>query len=431
MADYPEKFISRMREDLGDEAESFIASFDAPAVKGIRVNPLKISKEEFEKISPVELDGSVPWERNGFYVTGHGIGKTLAHFAGAYYVQEPSAMSAAPKIEAEPGERVLDLCAAPGGKTTQIASYMGGEGVLISNEVDKRRVGALCENIERMGVRNALVTSASPSEMAAAFPFYFDKILVDAPCSGEGMFRKAEDVRYTWRPEMVKKCAARQREILSDADGMLCGGGRFVYSTCTFSREEDEDNIDWFLSSHPEYELLSMEKLYPHKVRGEGHFVAVLKKREGERRDLRAAKPTKETAIKAYREWEEETLNIRMENVYSGAEGKLHVFPAGAPAAAVCGYGVDIRRNNLLGDLLDGGKRFEPSHTLAMRLRPEEARHISVDEETAKSYIAGNPFPSDEKGWRLVVYENLPLGWCKCSGGTAKNRLPKGLRTNL
>ncbi len=435
MADLPLAFLERMQAQLGPSYDAFTACCDKPAEKGVRVNTLKISKEDFERLAPFELDGEVEWEKNGYYVKGHAIGKTLLHTAGAFYVQEPSAMSAVPELEVQPGDKVLDMCAAPGGKSTQIAQYLGGEGFLVSNEINRKRSMALCENIERMGLANAMVTTAEPEALSYFFDSFFDKILVDAPCSGEGMFRKDKDVIYTWSEGIVQKCAARQAEILSEAAKMLACGGRLVYSTCTFSPQEDEEQISSFLETHPDFRLVRMKKLYPHEIRGEGHFVSVLEKTEGTRKSASLMKPDAGRAshVRLYREWEKDTLTEPIQNVYSGASGKVHTFPQDAPRIAVCGNGsIDVRRNNLLGDILDG-KRFEPSHTLAMRLKPSQVRHISVDEETAIQYLKGFPVscPGAENGWSAVMYEGMPLGWCKVVAGTAKNHLPKGLRMQM
>ncbi len=425
-----------MREYLGASYDAFIAGYDSPAEKGIRVNSLKISPEEFAGIAPFTLDGAVPWEKDGFYAKGHAIGKTLLHQAGAFYVQEPSAMSAVPELDVRPGDRVLDMCAAPGGKSTQIAAYLKGEGLLISNEINKKRSVALCENIERMGVSNALVTTAEPEDLAYFFDSYFDRILVDAPCSGEGMFRKDRDVIYTWSEGIVQKCAARQSGILEQAARMLCCGGRMVYSTCTFSKSEDEEQIQGFLDTHSGFRLVSMKKLYPHEIRGEGHFVSVLEKTEGDRKNLTLMKPDSErsTAVRLYREWEKDTLTRPIQNVYSGAPGKVHTFPDGSPKVAVCGNSsIDVRRNNLLGDIIDN-RRFEPSHTLAMRLKPEDVRYLDVSEDTAMQYLKGFPIEcpaGTDSGWTVVCFHGLPLGWCKVTGTTAKNHLPKGLRMQM
>ncbi len=279
MNDLPEKFIENMKKQLPeDEWEAFFAVYARPPHKGLRVNVLKISAAEFEKISPFPLR-PVPWEENGFYTDGEKTGAHAYHFAGLYYSQEPSAMCAAPLLAAKSGERILDLCSAPGGKGTQLAAAMKGEGILVLNEPVFSRAQILSRNVERLGVKNAVVLSEYPETLAEYFPEYFDKILVDAPCSGEGMFRKnAEEALSEWSEENVAMCAARQKEILDYAFRMLKAGGKLVYSTCTFSEAEDEEQTENFLSSHAEMRLLAQKKLYPHKEAGEGHFAALFEK---------------------------------------------------------------------------------------------------------------------------------------------------------
>ncbi|MBP5242097.1 MAG: RsmB/NOP family class I SAM-dependent RNA methyltransferase, partial [Clostridia bacterium] len=280
----PAEFAERMKAQFSTEEEyrAFLTAYSRPAERGILVNTLKIPKEEFIKISPFSLE-QVPWEENGFYVTEEKIGKHPYHAAGLYYSQEPSAMSVAGLLNVNAGEKVLDLCAAPGGKTAKLAQMLKGEGILVTNEINGDRARILSQNVERLGVKNAVVTSASPDFLAERFPCYFDKILVDAPCSGEGMFKKNEkEALENWSLKNVTACAARQREILSAAARMLAENADMVYSTCTFAPEEDEEQIENFLREHPEFTLKEQKKLYPHEVRGEGHFYAVLHKNGGQ-----------------------------------------------------------------------------------------------------------------------------------------------------
>ena len=267
----PERFLSRMRVQLGAEYPAYEACLHEPPVRGLRVNTLKISAEEFKKISPFPLE-QVSWERNGFLVAAEKAGRSFYHDAGLYYVQEPSAMCAAPLLDVRPGERVLDLCSAPGGKGTQLAQAMCGRGVLVLNEKVPDRASVLLQNVERLGIANAVVTCADPAELARRWGGYFDKILVDAPCSGEGMLRKEPAAAVEWSEENVRMCAARQKKILESAAAMLAAGGKLVYSTCTFSEEEDEENARWFARTFPQFSPLSETKLYPHRVRGEGHY---------------------------------------------------------------------------------------------------------------------------------------------------------------
>ncbi len=251
----PLAFVERMKKMLGEEFPSFLASYEETKSQALRLNPLKGEGRRFLELSPFSLS-PVPWEENGFYFEeADRPGKHPYHEAGVYYIQEASAMVPAMLLDAQPGERILDLCAAPGGKSTQIAAAMRGEGILVCNEIHPKRAGILSENIERMGVRNAIVVNHSPDELAIRFPGYFDRVLVDAPCSGEGMFRKNADACGQWSAENVRLCAGRQDEILDCAAGMLKEGGRLVYSTCTFAPEEDEGSICRFLERHPEFGL--------------------------------------------------------------------------------------------------------------------------------------------------------------------------------
>lgn len=419
----PAEYIKRMKADLGDEAEAFFATYQNPAVRGVRANTLKISAERFKEISPFSLE-PVPWEESGFYVLSEKPGKTILHAAGVYYVQEPSAMCAAPMLGVKGGERVLDICSAPGGKGTQLAQKMGGEGIIYLNEINFSRAKILSSNVERLGIKNAVVTCASPEKLASSLGAAFDKILVDAPCSGEGMFRKDEDAVSEWSAANVAMCAARQKDILECALSLLAPGGELVYSTCTFSKAEDEEQTARLLSSHPELTFLEERKLYPHKERGEGHYAAHFRKAEGERESIRtiAPKPDKKAAA-LFEEFMKNYLNVRFSRLHSVGE-RLYSLPEGyfESGAQVLRAGVH------LGDMVNG--RFEPSHSLAMCLKEGEATFIPLGEEEAISFLRGNTFECDLpcKGWAVASYLGFPLGWCKLSGGIAKNHIPKGLR---
>jgi NOL1/NOP2/sun family putative RNA methylase len=239
----PQLFLDRMKQMLEEEYPAFLNSYEDARYQALRINPSKTDTDRFTEETSFHLQ-PVPWEANGFYYEKEDQpGKHPYHEAGVYYIQEPSAMAPAAYLDAQPGEKVLDLCAAPGGKSTQIAAAMQGKGLLVSNEIHPARAKILSENIERMGIRNAMVTNESPQALASVFTEYFDRIMVDAPCSGEGMFRKNEQACDEWSPENVKTCAARQQEILSCAASMLRPGGRIVYSTCTFAPEENEGTI--------------------------------------------------------------------------------------------------------------------------------------------------------------------------------------------
>ncbi len=317
----PREFAERMRSMLGDDFRAFCASYEKPAHPSLRVNTLKATAESFKATAPF-AGGGVPWQENGFYYDTEGDirpGKHPLHEAGAYYIQEASAMLPASLRPPRAGERVLDLCAAPGGKATQLAAALGGTGLLVANEIHPTRAGILSQNMERIGVRNAIVTNASPAELAVKFPAFFHQIVVDAPCSGEGMFRKEADAVTMWSPDNVALCADRQAEILDEAAKMLLAGGYLVYSTCTFAPAENEGAVLAFLSRHPEFEVIpsdepavaeSREKglldgghpewadaheaypaallkkvrcayrVFPHHCDGEGHFAVLLRKGE-------------------------------------------------------------------------------------------------------------------------------------------------------
>ena len=427
MIDLPAQFVGRMKNELGGEADEFFASYDLPAAKAIRVNTLKTTVERFKEISPFALQ-PVPWESSGFYVEDEKPGKTVLHAAGAYYVQEPSAMCAAPLLNAR-GGRVLDLCSAPGGKGTQLAQYMAGEGIIYLNEINFRRAKILSSNVERLGIKNAAVVCASPQTLALRAQGFFDKILVDAPCSGEGMFKKEPNAVAEWSEENVKMCAARQSGILDCAAQMLAEGGTLVYSTCTFAREEDEGQIADFLQTHPEFCLTEEHKLMPHRVRGEGHYAALLKKYGGvatqRGSDAHAVRPRADKKAEAlFKDFASRCLSIGFERLHSVAD-RLYSLPEG-----YVDLGVQTLRAGIeLGEISNG--RFIPSHSLAMCLSPQQARFIELDQSTALSYLSGNTFPCGQtEGWAVASYLGFSLGWCKVSGGVAKNHLPKALRIN-
>jgi NOL1/NOP2/fmu family ribosome biogenesis protein/23S rRNA U2552 (ribose-2'-O)-methylase RlmE/FtsJ len=330
-------------------------------------------------------------------------------------------------LNVQPYDCVLDLCSAPGGKGTQLAQQMQGKGLIVLNEINFDRAKILAQNVERIGITNAVVTCASPQKLAQEFVGYFDKILVDAPCSGEGMFKKEVNAVGEWSVENVKMCAERQRDILDCAQKMLKSGGSLVYSTCTFSEEEDEGQIKEFLATHNNFTLVEQKKLYPHIERGEGHFAALLKKGEGEEVVcLRTITPTfKDKKLQQiYKQFEKEYLKITFGNLHL-IGSNLYSLPDGMPQIGV----QTIRAGVHLGEFK--GDRFQPAHFLAMCLKADEAAlNVEVNDEQAALYLSGNVIPCDEsiKGWALVTYNGFPLGWCKAVNGTAKNHLPKGLR---
>ena len=430
----PQAFLDRMRERLGNDFPAFLASYENPPYKGLRVNTLKISREGFLKISPFALE-PIPWEENGFYITEEKPGGDPYHFAGLYYSQEPSAMISATLAGEVKGKRVLDLCAAPGGKTTQLAAAMAGEGILIANEIDYDRAKILSQNVERLGITNCAVTKARPATLAEHFPDYFDVVLVDAPCSGEGMFKKEPNAIPEWSEENVKRCAVRQREILDCAARMLSGGGKLIYSTCTFAEEEDEWQVKSFLERHSEFELLETKKLLPHEIRGEGHFAAVLYKKEGERREFPIGLSTPrgrfhhadiDRALKAYREFADDFFETNPIGKILVRGSRLELVPNDMPDLDPIAL-VQLRLGVELGEW--DGKLFKPAHALAMAYGKNARRKVTLTREESIQYLRGETLETElENGWCVVCVENYPLGLGKVVNGTVKNHLPKGLR---
>ncbi len=425
----PEGFLTRMEGQLGPEYPAFLASLERPRAVALRLHPRKRpdAKVPF-------LGQRVPWEPLGYYYDPQERpGLHPYHDAGVYYLQEASAMAPVALLDPRPGERILDLCAAPGGKATQIAGRMAGRGLLVANEIQPKRAAILSQNIERMGVANALVTNETPQRLARRFPGYFHRVLVDAPCSGEGMFRKEAAAVTDWSLETVALCAQRQREILEQAAEMVRPGGRLVYSTCTFSVEEDEDVAAWFLATHPDFAPAEIRapwftpgppgtcRLWPHKLLGEGHFAAVFT-RDGVPED-----PPAPAGGPPPREW----TPFAQETGISLPPGKAVRFgrtlfwaPPETPDIA----GLKIARPGLeLGQALPG--RFLPAHALAL-WQPEGARTLSLPAGSAEAaaYLHGDVLPSPDRGWVLVAVDGAGLGWAKGDGTWLKNHYPKGLR---
>ena len=431
----PEKFIENMKKQLpSSEWEDFFSIYEKPAYKGVRLNPLKGGRDALKPLLPF-LGEPIPWEENGFYTAEEKVGNSPYHSAGIFYSQEPSAMSAAPLLEVQGGERVLDLCSAPGGKGTQLACKMGGKGLIVLNEPISSRAKILSQNVERLGIKNAVVTSELPEDLSTVFAGYFDKILVDAPCSGEGMFRKnSEEALSEWSEENVELCAVRQRKILDEALKMLKDGGRLVYSTCTFAAEEDEGQVSVLLENHPEMKLLSMEKLYPHKVAGEGHFVALFEKsgKTGEwdtRLKERKLWCTRE-AETAYREFEKKFFKGKFATRLYEANGILYDLPEGV----FDWKGLNVLRVGIrLGEVKNG--RFEPSHSLALCVKAEECKNVldlEEDDLRLEKYFRGDTVEDGKigNGWCVVCVHGYPVGLGKAVNGTVKNHYPKGLRRN-
>lgn len=426
----PEAFLDRMKAQLGQEYDAFLESLQRPRAVALRFNPLKGAKPSL----PFVQD-NVPWEPMGYYYDPDSRpGLHPYHEAGVYYLQEASAMAPVALLDPQPGERVCDLCAAPGGKTTQIAGRMGGEGFLLCNEVNPKRAKILSRNIERMGVANAVVTNEYPNVLADRFPDFFDRVLVDAPCSGEGMFRKEEAAVTDWSPETVDMCARRQAEILNSAAKLVRPGGRLVYSTCTFAPAEDEEAVAAFLESHPDFVPEQLEapwfdpagegcwRMWPHKLLGEGHFAAVLRRMDGDREET--VIPPGEKLPKQWQSFAKE-LGIRLPEGKAVSFGEnLFWAPAEMP---------DIRKLKVLRPGLELGiakkDRFEPAHALALWLKScGTCQNYDAEGPEIKAYMHGEVLPSDKKGWCLIQAGGCSLGWAKGDGRQLKNHYPKGLR---
>lgn len=442
----PKEFTDRMKELLKDEWEDFKCSYMNNSCKSLRINRLKkgVSKENYCEIlkkAGIDHAEKVEWADDGYYYEDTAYpGKHPYHEAGLYYIQEPSAMSAAALLKPSAGELVLDLCAAPGGKSTQLAAYMEQEGLLIANEIHPARCKILSQNIERMGIANAIVTNEDSSSLKEKFPEFFDKILVDAPCSGEGMFRKNPQAIEEWSPDNVKLCAKRQAEILDNGADMLKCGGVMVYSTCTFSREENEEIIEAFIKRHEDFSIEKQLRLFPHKHKGEGHFVALLKKSgacsenslKKEQKNKNTDRKPDKKQLEALKEFTSKALSTHMEQyILSGRlilfGEQLYMLPEDAPSL----NGLKVLRAGLhIGEFKK--ERFEPSHALALFLGKADAKNmedISLLDGRAEKYLKGETIETGiSKGWCLVCVDGYSVGWGKAAGRQLKNHYPKGLR---
>lgn len=427
MMDLPEEFLNRMKNTLGEEFSEFLSVYEREPYRGFRVNVSKISPDEFFGLCGRTFE-PVKWCENGFYFDdGSPIsGKDPRFCAGLYYIQEPSAMSAAGLLDVRRGERILDLCAAPGGKSTQIAEKLGGSGFLVSNEYSPKRASVLNENIERLGFSNVIVTNCPVTELEKRWVGEFDKILVDAPCSGEGMFRKEAAAVREWSVEHTEACAVRQRKILDSAAKMLADGGTLVYSTCTFAPCENEELTDAFLKENPDFELINRIRIYPHLQKGEGHFAAALRKRgEVSHKEKKAGctAPPPEFA-----EFVNENLTkFTFEGSYTRFGGRLFLMPENAPDIEKIKV---ISAGLYLGDIKKN--RFEPSHALCRALRADAFKRtvpLSSDSPEIQKYLRGETLSGEcENGFCAVLADGFPLGWGKTVDGIIKNHYPKRLR---
>lgn len=466
MIELPESFKKRIREQLGEEYEAYLQSFQEKGRNGLRVNTGKLSAGEFEQLSPFGLQ-RVPWVPNGYIYEGERPAVHPYYYAGLYYLQEPSAMTPASLLPIEPGDKVLDLCAAPGGKSTELAARLRGEGVLVSNDISNSRAKALLKNLELFGARNILVVSEAPNKLCEYFTGYFDKILVDAPCSGEGMFRKSPAIMKNWEQYGTEYYHKLQQEILPQAVAMLKPGGYLLYSTCTFSPEENECSVQevldafpemklvdalpdgvtgdrscdysGFACGHPEWiangseELKKTIRLWPHKIAGEGHFIALFRKdKDAESENGNKIKRVVGKPCALSEEAEEFLASLKIEiprERLQIKEERLYLLPE----LGVDTKGLRLLRSGLfLGEMKK--KRFEPSQALACALHKDEYENrydLSVDDPDVIRYLKCESIEIKKPckdGWVLVTVEGFPLGWGKYSKGNFKNRYLPGWR---
>lgn len=436
-------YFERMKALLCEDYDRFLETVDKPPYRGIRVNTLKMNAEELLPLLPFAED-QTPFSQDGYYVSAEHLGKHPLHHAGAFYVQEPSAMSAVTALGVEPGDKVLDMCAAPGGKSTQIACALGGTGLLWANEVVRPRAHILLSNIERMGIKNAVVSNMTADKVSASLTGFFDKVLVDAPCSGEGMFRKDREAIFEWSVEHSLACASRQKAILNSSADALRPGGVMVYSTCTFSEDENERVVEHFLRAHPEFELVDTgcrfgvptmgyaRRIFPFHG-GEGHFIAKFKKKKGKSyqgKGYTYTELSKEdlTKINAFVADLLRNPNFRH---YCVIDGRVLSLPDIELLPDFSGLNI-LRAGVKLGDIK--GDRIEPHHNLATSLTPAEFKRrlkLKLSDELTARYISGEELELDRwiNGYSVVSLEGVTLGLGKAVDGRFKNKYPKGLRT--
>lgn len=444
----PSLFLDRMRSLLGAEFPHFVEALDRPA-DGLRVNSLRLSAADFEQLSPFPLQPS-PFPLSAYLLNElQAPGRHPYHAAGLFYLQDPGAMVVGALVDPQPGDRVLDLCAAPGGKTTHLAGLMQGGGILVANDVNGARARELVGNVERCGVRNAIVMSESPLRLSQSFGAWFDRVLVDAPCSGESMFHKSASARADWSPSAVTGCARRQDDLLETASQLVAPGGRLVYSTCTFSREENEEVVERFLRRNGGFRpeaLLEIEagqaltfggvsrsgyRLWPHHFPGAGHFVAALRREDGVREERPASRlaPLDRTALEHLETFLDGTLPdpaLPSDRLH-GIGQHVYLLPEESPETK----SLRVLRSGLLLGTLERG-RFEPAHALALAAPlPNFARRVSLEvgDRRVEEYLAGHPIEGEgPPGWLPVTVDGFALGWGKRVGRTIKNHYPKGLR---
>ena len=460
----PESFQVKMQELLEEEYPLYVKCFNKKHHFGLRVNTNKISVDDFLKIAPWELE-PIPWINNGFYYDGRQIqpAKHPYYHAGLYYFQEPSAMTPAHLLPIEPGDKVLDLCAAPGGKATELGARLEGTGLLVANDISSSRAKGLLKNIELMGIGNALVMSEEPDKLMNYFEGFFDKLLIDAPCSGEGMFRKEPRMMKDWEEKGPKYYWEVQKKIIFQGAKMLKDGGLLLYSTCTFDPGENEQVVEHLLTNCPEFSIVGVEshegfseglprftkskdeelkktvRLYPHKLRGEGHYIALLKKNNKTCTENNKEKSSRELQSGNINKIPEELLEfllsikrkVEIKQIYMKDE-RVYCLPKETPSLTGLRF---LRTGLYLGDLKK--KRFEPSQALAMNLRKEEFTLIidfEIEDGRVMKYLKGETLEVSEwtcrsdKGWVLICVEGYPLGFGKLTNQTVKNKYQAGWR---
>lgn len=443
----PDEYVTKMKGILQSEYDDYIKSFLNERLYGIRVNTSKMNVTDFFNKGLYELQ-PVKWCKEGFYYNGEDVrpSKSPYYHAGLYYLQEPSAMSTASVADIKPGEHVLDVCAAPGGKSTQAGAMLNGEGILVTNDISTSRTKALLKNVELFGITNAVILNESPDKIANKLPGFFDKVIIDAPCSGEGMFRKDPNIIKSWGESMSEFCISAQYDILEACARAVCDGGYIIYSTCTFDPNENENQIDAFLKRHSEFELCDIPKelglsnghpewsesgnlelikcgrLWPHKTKGEGHFVAKLRKNgNGERTVFADTARNKIDGFEYFEEFLSNYIDMKFNGSFETYDEKLYLIPEGIPSLK----GLRIVRNGwYLGDIKK--KRFEPSQAFAMGIKSENVR-LTVelnDYDKAVKYLKGETLETtlEEDGWVLVMFDGLTLGWAKSQRGRLKNK---------
>lgn len=463
MIKLPKDYEEEMRALLGPEYEAYLDTYEKPLRQGLRVNTHKLTKEKWERMTPFGKE-RIPWIENGYYIereSGQTPSRHPYYFAGLYYLQEPSAMTPASRLPVEEGDYVLDLCAAPGGKATELGAKLNGTGFLLANDISNSRAKALLKNLELAGLPNIYVTSEDPEKLTGKFPAFFDKILIDAPCSGEGMFHKEPKMAEYWEEKPPAYYAKIQKKLIGQGAEMLCPGGMLLYSTCTFSKKENEEVIAHLLGSREDMEVVSPAwyegfvhgfslkgvsedvnrqlasciRIFPHKMPGEGHFAALLRKKPSQGRDRKeneAAGRKKKTELPACVEEFLKLVSLDFQRGrFQTEKDRLYFLPEEVQMPRLR-Y---LRTGLYLGEIKKN--RFEPSQALAMALSPEtfaSCIHLSGEDVRTVKYLKGETIdvseqePASEKGWQLVCVDGFPLGFGKLDRGILKNKYYAGWR---